>query len=111
MRKLLFYLPRFLSALIGLLLVSMGIQGLVSELNFQSLIGFLAVLTVLFITYVAWKKPLIGGIGYFFLGFAFIFAPYIFGQTKPPFNWITAIPALTGILFLIDGLAARNKVS
>lgn len=111
MKKIFFYLPRVLSVLIGLLLISMGVFGLVSEPNFQSLVGFLAVLVVLFITYIAWKNPLLGGTGYLFLGLAFILAPYLFSRIKPSFNWITTLPALTGLLFLIDGLTVQNKTN
>ncbi len=111
MKKVFFYLPRALSVLIGLLLVSVGVHGLVLKPNLQSLVGFLAVLVALFITYTAWKNPLRKGAGYLFLGLAFIFAPYFFSQVKPSFNLITTIPALTGLLFLIDGLKARNKTS
>ncbi|MFH1827015.1 MAG: hypothetical protein ABH812_01105 [bacterium] len=104
--KVLKWTPRVLSILftlfIGIFALDVFSEGYnVSELLIAFIMHSIPTFFFALVTYVSWKKPKIGGIIFIILAILTIFA---FGTYKHVFSFltITAIPLITGILFLLN---------
>ena len=109
MKKVLFYLPRFLAILITGFLLFLFLKGFhLNSPTWQDfLMHLLTILVPLIITVLAWKKPNIGGWMFFGIGLFLALQVNLNDLNEAIFS---LMPLITGLLFLIEGYFKKQIV-
>jgi hypothetical protein len=99
-KKILFWTPRILSALLALFFLSFTLEAFTPGFDWQDGLSHLIIgILVIGITVFAWKKPRVGGLFFILLGGVFLF---LIRKNTAAF-WITGlVPIVTGLLFYLS---------
>ena len=107
-RVLLFWTPRVLAILFALFISLFALDAFAVDKPFlEQVAGFLIHLiptaVVVAALVIAWKRSLIGGVIFLLIGAAYVFQTLY--QSWSVALTFSGIPLLTGLLFLLEGLA------
>ena len=111
-RVLLFWIPRVLAILFALFISLFALDAFAVDKPFlEQAAGFLIHLiptaVVVAALVIAWKRSLIGGVIFLLIGAAYVFQTLY--QSWSVALTFSGIPLLTGLLFLLEGLAYRRN--
>jgi membrane-bound ClpP family serine protease len=99
-KKLLFWTPRVLSALLALFFLSFTLEAFTPGFGWQDGLSHLIIgILIVGITVFAWKKPKIGGLFFILVGGIFL----ILVRENTVAFWITGlVPVVTGLFFYLS---------